>query len=120
MSEYFPPQCLPTLVGSYLNCLTPFSFMGKNNGKGALGLWMHQLRSTTVIHNYTSSYYNGPAVKMGAGVRGQDALPVVHKAGLRIVAGSCPTVGLVGGFHQGGGHSSVTSTHGMVGIATQP
>jgi hypothetical protein len=37
---------------------------------------------------------------------------VIHKAGLRIVSGSCPTVGLVGGFHQGG-HSSITSTHGM-------
>lgn len=52
-------------------------------------------------------------MKTGAGVVGEDALPVVSKAGLRIVSGSCPTVGLVGGFTQDGGHSSLTSAYGM-------
>ncbi|KAI4952616.1 hypothetical protein J4E91_003088 [Alternaria rosae] len=92
---------------------TGHDFMGKNLGAGSLGLWTHKLKSVEVISNYSSTYYSGPAVKMGAGVVGEDALPVVSKAGLRIVSGSCPTVGLVGGFAQGGGHSSLTSTYGM-------
>jgi hypothetical protein len=87
--------------------------MGKSAGAGSLGLWTHKLKSVQVISNYNSTYYSGPAVKMGVGVVGMDALPVVSKAGLRIVSGSCPTVGLVGGFTQGGGHSSLTSAYGM-------
>ncbi|KAI4906238.1 hypothetical protein J4E90_010711 [Alternaria incomplexa] len=75
---------------------TGHDFMGKNVGAGSLGLWTHKLKSVEVISNYNSTYYSGPAVKMGAGVVGEDALPVVSKAGLRIVSGSCPTVGLDG------------------------
>jgi len=92
---------------------TGHDFMGKSVGAGSLGLWTHTLKSVQVIDNYNNTYYSGPAVKMGAGVVGEDALPVVSKAGLRIVSGSCPTVGLVGGFTQGGGHSSLTSAYGM-------
>ncbi|KAF2259787.1 FAD binding domain-containing protein [Lojkania enalia] len=92
---------------------TGHDFVGRSTGKGALGIWTHKMTDVKVINNYRSSYYNGPALKMAAGVRGAEALPVAQKAGLHIVAGSCPSVGLVGGYHQGGGHSSLTSTHGM-------
>jgi Berberine and berberine like/FAD binding domain len=63
--------------------------------------------------NYSSSYYEGPAVKIGAGVQGYEAYTAAHAHGLRVVGGECPTVGLAGGFTSGGGHSSFSSIYGM-------
>lgn len=50
---------------------------------------------------------------MGAGVQGSEAYRKADAQGLQIVGGECPTVGLVGGYTQGGGHSALTSRHGL-------
>ncbi|KAK7522027.1 hypothetical protein IWZ03DRAFT_342239 [Phyllosticta citriasiana] len=92
---------------------TGHDFLGKSVGNGALSLWTSNMKSTQVIKKYKSSYYNGPALKMAAGVRGADVYPVAKANGLVVVGGSCPSVGLVGGFTQGGGHSILTSSFGM-------
>ena len=52
-------------------------------------------------------------MKLGAGMAGYDAELVVGPAGYRIVAGDCPTVGIAGGYTQGGGHSLLNSKYGM-------
>lgn len=74
---------------------------------------MHNLKDKTFIHAYESSYYRGPAVKLGAGVQGQEAAAFAHENGYRAVVGSCPTVGVVGGYTQGGGHSSLSGLYGL-------
>ncbi|KAK8168187.1 hypothetical protein BKA80DRAFT_300164 [Phyllosticta citrichinensis] len=89
------------------------SFLGKSAGKGALSLWTSNMKSTVVIKKYKSSSYNETAMEMAAGVRGADVYPVVKANGLVVVGGSCPSVGLVGGFTQGGGHSIFTSSFSM-------
>ncbi|KAI8229266.1 FAD-linked oxidoreductase ZEB1 [Colletotrichum sp. SAR 10_86] len=87
---------------------------GKGTGKGALSLWTHNLKDKTFIPAYKSSYYKGPAVKLGAGVQGGEAATFAHQnGGYRVVTGSCPTVGLVGGYTQGGGHSSLSGIYGL-------
>ncbi len=63
--------------------------------------------------NYTSTGYRGPAMKMGAGVLSAEALVAAYNKGFRVVAGTCPTVGLAGGYTQGSGHSILSSTNGM-------
>lgn len=78
-----------------------------------MGLWTHSLRSTRVIERYQSAYYNGPALKVGAGTLGVEALQAAHASGLRIVGGSCPSVGIAGGYSQGGGHSVLSSEYGL-------
>ena len=65
------------------------------------------------VLNYTASHYNGPAIRMNAGVRGFEAYAKVHKHGLRIVGGFCPSVGIAGGYTQGGGHSPLRSQYGL-------
>ncbi|MCJ1377384.1 hypothetical protein MMC17_000479 [Xylographa soralifera] len=50
---------------------------------------------------------------MEAGVQGYEAYAAANAQGLRVVGGECPTVGLVGGYTQGGGHSALSSTHGL-------
>ena len=78
---------------------------------------MHNLSSTKLL-NYTSDYYNGPALQMGAGVRGFEAYDAANAKGLRIVGGFCSTVGVAGGYTSGGGHSSLSSTYGLAADQT--
>lgn len=74
---------------------------------------MHNLKSTEIITRYQSSFYSGTALKIGAGVIGAEAYEAAQAAGLRVVGGSCPSVGLAGGFSQGGGHSILSSQYGL-------
>lgn len=60
-----------------------------------------------------SGYYQGPAIRLGAGVIGLDAYEAANAAGYRVVGGNCPSVGIVGGYTQGGGHSSMSNLYGV-------
>jgi FAD/FMN-containing dehydrogenase len=66
-----------------------------------------------MIPVYNAPYYRGPAVKVGAGVQGAEAAEFAAQKGYRIVVGSCPTVGLAGGYTQGGGHSFLSGLYGF-------
>lgn len=52
-------------------------------------------------------------MKMGAGVQGFEAYAAAHKHKLVVLGGECPTVGLAGGYTQGGGHSALGSKYGL-------
>ena len=92
---------------------TGHDLLGKSAGQGALGLWEHPLKSTEIIQSYDSSSYRGPAMRIGAGVLAGEALAAAHKHGFRVVGGSAASVGLAGGYSQGGGHSLLSSAHGL-------
>ena len=49
----------------------------------------------------------GPAVTFGAGVLGMDLYAAAAAHGYNVVAGECSTIGVAGGFIQGGGVSTV-------------
>lgn len=87
--------------------------MGKSTGKGALSLWTRNLQQTELIQRYNTSYYRGPAIKIGAGVNGKEAAAFAAQHGYRFVVGSCPTVGVAGGYTQGGGHSFLSGLYGL-------
>jgi FAD/FMN-containing dehydrogenase len=87
-------------------------FAGKSSRAGSLSLWTHNLKDIEFL-DWSDKYYSGKAIKMGAGVQGIEANAAAHDQGLQIVAGECPTVGIVGGYTQGGGHSALSSRHGM-------
>ncbi|KAI0871046.1 FAD binding domain protein [Hypoxylon argillaceum] len=91
---------------------TGHDYLGKSTGKGALGLWTHNLKSIDFLQ-YSSPGYTGQAVKFAAGVQAFELYPAVAAKGLHIVGGECASVGLAGGFLQGGGHSTLTSTYGL-------
>jgi hypothetical protein len=88
------------------------SLLGRSTGTGGLSLWTHYLNDIS-IKDYKSSYYTGKAMKMGAGVRAFEAYEAAAKQKLRVVGGTCPTVGLAGGYTQGGGHSMLSTVHGL-------
>jgi hypothetical protein len=89
------------------------SYNGKSTGQGALSLWMHNLKTTEVNKNYSSSYYSGPSIKIGAGVIVGESYEAAHAAGYRIVGGECGSVAIAGGYSQGGGHSILNTAYGM-------
>lgn len=91
---------------------TGHDYNGKSTGAGALGLWMHHLKDIEVI-DYEDAHYSGKALHMGAGVEGLEAYVAADAAGLHVVGGTCPSVGLTGGYSQGGGHSPLSSYHGL-------
>lgn len=92
---------------------TGHDYVGKSTGKGALSLWMFNLKTAEVIEQYESEAYTGPAMKVGSGVIGGEAIAVAAKAGYRVVGGECASVSLAGGYTQGGGHSMLNSAYGM-------
>lgn len=73
---------------------------------------MHHLKDVE-IKDYKTKDYSGKAIKMGAGVQGFEAFAAADKDGLQVVGGECPTVGIAGGYTQGGGHSALASRHGL-------
>ncbi|KAF1362287.1 FAD-binding domain-containing protein [Lizonia empirigonia] len=96
---------------------TGHDFAGKSTGTGSLSLWTHHLNTTDILKSYESEDYVGPAAKLGAGVVGGFVYQQVAAAGYRILGGTCPTVGLAGGYTSGGGHSLLNGAYGMAADA---
>jgi hypothetical protein len=91
---------------------TGHDYYGKSTGPGALAIWTHHMRDISVF-DYRSRMYRGKAMKLGAGVMEFEAQQVAHSQGLVVVGGNCPTVGIAGGYTQGGGHGPLASTLGL-------
>jgi hypothetical protein len=88
------------------------SFLGRSTGAGGLAIWTQDLKSIEFI-DWTDSKYAGPAARVGAGVIGYEVLEAAHAENLSVVSGECATVGLAGGFTQGGGHSVLSTQFGL-------
>lgn len=96
---------------------TGHDYNGKSTGAGALAIWTHNLKTIDFV-DYSGSTYSGKAIKMGAGVQGFEAVAAAQKVGLTVTGGECPTVGLAGGYTQGGGHSALASKYGLAADQT--
>ncbi|KAF7560061.1 hypothetical protein G7046_g4093 [Stylonectria norvegica] len=92
---------------------TSHDYLGRSTGAGGLAIWTHGLTSADYIPHYRDSVYSGPAFKFGAGITGAQATVAGHAQGVVIVGGECPTVGLAGGYSQGGGHSALSTSFGL-------
>ncbi|KAL3478431.1 hypothetical protein BJX99DRAFT_256552 [Aspergillus californicus] len=94
---------------------TGHDYLGKSTGPGAIALWTHNLKSVEYEPQFTSSWYTGPALRVGAGVQGFEAQDAAHRAGNGhvIVSGHSPDIGIAGGYTQGGGHGPLASRYGL-------
>ena len=96
---------------------TAHDYMGRSTGAGALAIWTAHLKGVQVM-DWSDAEYKGKALKIGAGVLGHEALDAASTAGLVVVTGECPTVGLAGGYVQNGGHSPLATTFGLAADQT--
>ncbi|KAJ5772240.1 hypothetical protein N7520_002769 [Penicillium odoratum] len=92
---------------------TGHDFNGKSTGAGGLGIWTHNLKEFEYIEKYNSSSYQGPAVKMGAGIQAFEVYEKGEELGFTAVGGEGKTVGVAGGYVLGGGHSPMSSMYGL-------
>ncbi|KAK8041122.1 hypothetical protein PG994_014129 [Apiospora phragmitis] len=92
---------------------TGHDYLGKSTGKWALSVWTHHMKKVEYIQQHNSDLYHGPAVRLGAGVQVEEAYQAARAYNGVVVGGDCATVGVVGGYLQGGGHSALSSLYGM-------
>ncbi|KAF2841056.1 FAD-binding domain-containing protein [Patellaria atrata CBS 101060] len=91
---------------------TGHDYNGKSTGAGAVALWTQHLKRIDLV-NYHSAHYNGKALKMDAGVLVGEAYEFAENHDILVVGGNGATVGMVGGFIQGGGHGPLASNFGL-------
>lgn len=91
---------------------TGHDVQGRSTGAGSLGLWMRNLKNISFI-DYSSPTYHGKAARIGAGIEVGEAYEAAHKAGLTVTGGTCPSVGVAGGWFPGGGHGPLGSKYGL-------
>ncbi|GAB1314853.1 FAD-linked oxidoreductase-like protein 7 [Madurella fahalii] len=91
---------------------TGHDYLGRSTGAGALSVWTHKLDDIS-FKIWDDKYYKGHAVKVGAGVQGHQILEAGLPRGQVVVGGECPTVGISGGYTQGGGHSALSTSFGL-------
>ncbi|KAK4989682.1 hypothetical protein LTR50_003006 [Elasticomyces elasticus] len=90
--------------------------LGRSTGYGSLQIWIRYLRTGITFHEkFTASpsLWNGSAFTIGGGYVWNDVYPHATSRGLVVVGGGTPTVGCIGGWMQGGGHSPATRDFGL-------
>jgi FAD/FMN-containing dehydrogenase len=92
---------------------TGHDFGAKSVGYGALSIWTHNLKTIQFFQSYRDYGYQGPAFKLGAGVQAFELYEAAKKFGVTAVGGEGRTVGVMGGYILGGGHSPLSGLYGM-------
>ncbi|KZW00741.1 FAD binding domain-containing protein [Exidia glandulosa HHB12029] len=95
---------------------TGHDFMGRSTAFGALVVNTHSFKTVSFTKKYTGpGRYRGGAVTIGAGIQVRELYRLANQQSppVVVVGGECPTVGLAGGYIQGGGHGPMASFYGM-------
>ncbi|PBK88213.1 FAD-binding domain-containing protein [Armillaria gallica] len=97
---------------------TGHDYMGRSSGPGTLGIWTHHLKSISynrafIPQGCESTADPVPAVTFGSGAQFYDLLRFANENNLTIPGGSDATVGVGGGYLQGGGHSPLSNIFGL-------
>ncbi|KAK4183273.1 hypothetical protein QBC35DRAFT_526198 [Podospora australis] len=94
---------------------TGHDFLGRSNGYGSLSIWTHHMKNFTYLPNIKLFNWNGPVVKIEAGVETWELNNAMIAQNFTVAVPKLPaeTVGVAGGWVQGGGHSNLASLYGL-------
>ncbi|CAK5266881.1 unnamed protein product [Mycena citricolor] len=97
---------------------TGHDYNGRSSAPGSLAVWMHHLKNITYEPNFVpqgcpSTQAPQMGVTLGAGVQWAEAYAFADAHNITLVGGSDRSVGVVGGWTQGGGHSVLSNTMGL-------
>ncbi|KAI3076275.1 CAZyme family AA7 [Penicillium roqueforti] len=99
---------------------TGHDMLGKSEGYGGLQIWIKYIRKgISFQQRYTPSNgcrrsnWAGSAIIIGGGYVWRDVYKVAFQRNLTVVGGGDPTVGCIGGYTQGGGHSPASHDYGL-------
>ncbi|CAG8161342.1 unnamed protein product [Penicillium salamii] len=97
---------------------TGHDFYGRSSVPGTLAIWTHNLDTMKFSSKFTAHdcpLSNDQNIgELGAGVVAADAYHFFSSHGMDITGGYERSVGLAGGFAQGGGVGSFTTTYGLM------
>lgn len=68
---------------------TGHCFLGKSSGAGSLSIWTHHLKDIAFLPDYQDASYQGPALKVGAGVTVREVYTAAHEHGVSVLGGIC-------------------------------
>ncbi|CAG8947981.1 unnamed protein product [Penicillium salamii] len=95
-------------------------FIGRSSAPNSLQIFTHDMKEISIVDDFvptvpvnTSAPPGTKAVKLGAGVQLHEMYSYLGSKGVMVVAGTANTVGITGGYIQGGGHSLLGWLHGM-------
>lgn len=92
---------------------TGHDFNGKSTGAGALSIWTHNLKQIKFYSKLTQDKYTGMAFKIGTGIQAYELYAAADQYNVTVVGGEGRSVGVMGGYILGGGHSPLSSLYGM-------
>ncbi|KGO58251.1 FAD linked oxidase, N-terminal [Penicillium expansum] len=99
---------------------TGHDMLGRSEGYGALQIWIKYIRKGILFQKgyapsdrCANSKWDGSAMVIAGGYVWQDVYKVAFERNLTIVGGGDPTVGCIGGYTQGGGHSPASHDYGL-------
>lgn len=97
---------------------TGHDYFGRSASPNTLAIWTHNLNSMSYYENFSAS--NCPAAngqnigEIGAGTQASDAYTYFTGYNMDITGGNEGSVGLAGGFGQGGGHGVFGPSYGLM------
>ncbi|KLU91525.1 FAD binding domain-containing protein [Magnaporthiopsis poae ATCC 64411] len=92
---------------------TGHDFGGRSVGAGSLSIWTHHLKESRYMESYDSAFYSGRAIQLGSGIEAWEMSNLMVDHDITITAPGGNTVGGVGGWFLGGGHTTITSRFGL-------
>lgn len=99
---------------------TGHDFLGRSSAPYSLQILTQGLRNISLVDAFIPTVPEGVtpsksirAVTIGAGVQLREVYAYLGSKGAMVVGGSSNTVGIAGGYIQGGGHSILGWLHGM-------
>lgn len=94
--------------------------LGRSTGFGALQIWIRYLKTGVTfaktykaIDDCAQSGWTGSSITIGGGYVWADVFAVAQQNNVIVVGGGTPTVGSIGGWIQGGGHSPASRDFGL-------
>lgn len=92
-------------------------YQGRSSMKGSLALWMRNLRNMTrdacFVPEGCSDISPADTITTGAGVNFDEVYKFADTEGVTFIGGYASTVGVSGGWVQGGGHSVLSPVYGL-------
>ncbi|KAF5377947.1 hypothetical protein D9615_006755 [Tricholomella constricta] len=94
---------------------TGHDYKGRSSAPRSLALWTHNLKDISYNPDFVPEGCSkaNPGVTVGAGVQWGEAYAFAEAHNITIVGGSDRSVGVAGGWLQGGGHGALSNTMGL-------
>ncbi|CAF2190616.1 unnamed protein product [Rotaria magnacalcarata] len=94
---------------------TGHDYLGRSAAAGSLLLWVHYMKNMTIINQYSwcGRENISNAARIGAGAQWAEVYSWLDGFNLTAIGGAAASVGAVGGYLQGGGHSPLSRWKGL-------